>query len=91
VAAIGGGLLAPDVPVSATSPIVVGARSFGGALYVVAVNPTRAAVHATVTAPGLDGRTGTVLDEGRTVKASGDGFPDGFAPLAVHLYVFPPS
>jgi hypothetical protein len=91
VGAIGGGLLAPDVPASATSPIVVAARSFGGALYVVAVNPTRAAVHATVTAPALDGRSGTVLDEGRTVKPSGGGFRDGFAPLAVHLYVFPPS
>ena len=36
-------------------PVVVGARSFGGALYVIAVNPTRTAAHSTITAAGLVG------------------------------------
>jgi hypothetical protein len=58
---------------------------------VFAVNPTRTATRATVTVPGLGGRAGTVLEEGRSVTASGNAFSDDFGPLAVHLYVFPPS
>jgi hypothetical protein len=91
VAALGGALLAPEALASATTPVLAAARSLHGALYVVAVNPTRSATRATVTASGLDGRTGTALGEGRSVNASGDAFSDGFAPLAAHLYVFPPS
>jgi hypothetical protein len=40
--------------------------------------------------PGLGGRTGTVLGEHRGVNGSADQYSDGFAPLAAHLYVFPP-
>ena len=91
VAAIGGGLLAPDSPASATGPVIVGARSFGGALYVIAVNPTRTATRSTITARGLAGRPVGVLEEGRSVASSGDSFTDSFAPLGVHLYVVTPS
>jgi hypothetical protein len=91
VAAIGGGLLAPDSPASATGAVVVGARSFGGALYVIAVNPTRTATRSTITAAGLAGRPVGVLEEGRSVASSGDSFTDSFAPLGVHLYVVTPS
>ena len=71
VAAIGGGLLAPDSPASATGAVVVGARSFGGALYVIAVNPTRTATRSTITAAGLSGRPVGVLEEGRSVAVVG--------------------
>jgi hypothetical protein len=91
VAALGGALLSADAPASASAPVLAAARSLNGALYVIAVNPTRTATRATLTATGLDGRAGTVLGEGRSVNASGDSFSDGFAPLAAHLYVFPPS
>ncbi|HXJ63083.1 MAG TPA: hypothetical protein VNN79_04955, partial [Actinomycetota bacterium] len=91
VAAIGSGLLGPDVAASASGPVLAAARSSNGALYVFAVNPTRTAARANVTVPGLAGRVGMVLEEGRKVTASGDSFSDDFGPLAVHLYVFPPS
>jgi hypothetical protein len=91
VAALGAGLLGANAPASATAPIVAAARTANGALYVIAVNPARTFTHATITAPGLAGRTLTVLDEGRTVATSGNSFGDGFAPLAVHLYVAAPS
>jgi hypothetical protein len=90
VAALGAALLAPDAPVSATGPIVAGARALNGALYVIAVNPTRADVHATLTASGLDGRTLSALGEGRTIGAAGKSFADDFGPLAAHLYVAAP-
>jgi hypothetical protein len=91
VAALGGALLAPAVAASATGPVFAAARSMSGALYVFAVNPTRTATRATATVEGLGGRAGTVLEEGRSVTASGNAFSDDFGPLAVHLYVFPPS
>jgi hypothetical protein len=87
VAALGSALVAPDATASATAPVVAAARIANGALYVIAVNPTRTAVHATIDVPGLAGRSLTVLGEGRTVAASGESLSDGFAPLAVHLYV----
>ena len=91
VAALGAALVAPDAPVSATAPVVAGARSAGGALYVIAVNPTRRVVRATVRAPGLAGRAASVLGEQRTVASSGDELEDSFQPLEVHLYVAAPS
>jgi hypothetical protein len=90
VAALGGALLAPETSASAAAPVLAAARSFGGALYVIAANPTRRFVRATMQASGLAGRTLDVLEEGRTVASSGDSFEDGFAPFAVHLYVAKP-
>jgi hypothetical protein len=91
VQALGPALLAADAPVSADGPIKVGARRLGGALYVFAINPTYAAVSATISVPGLGGRTLQALGEGRGVTAKGDAFGDSFAPLAVHLYVAAPG
>jgi hypothetical protein len=90
VSALAAGLLAPDAPVSAGAPVIASARALNGALYVIAVNPTRKPVRATITAPGLGGRSVSVLGEGRTVAATGDSLVDAFAPLAVHLYVAAP-
>ena len=91
VSALGSALVAPDAPVSAGAPIVAAARSANGALTVIAVNPTRRTVRATIAAPGLGGRTATVVGEGRTVTADGDRLEDSFGPLAVHLYVAAPA
>ncbi|HZO63008.1 MAG TPA: hypothetical protein VFB35_08515, partial [Gaiellaceae bacterium] len=60
------------------------------ALYVVAVNPTRSSVRATIHVPGLGARGVEVLEEGRSVASSGDAFDDRFGPLAVHLYMARP-
>ena len=67
-AALGPALLAPDEPVSATPPVVAGARSFGGAFYVFAVNPTHESVHATIRAEGLHGDSAVVVGENRSVE-----------------------
>ena len=90
-AALGPALLAPDVPVSATPPVVAGARLLGGAFYVFAVNPTHESVHATIRAEGLHGDSAVVLGENRSVEISGGAIVDDFGPLAVHLYVVPPA
>jgi hypothetical protein len=90
VAALGGALFAPDIPASVSGPVLAGARALHGALYVIAVNPTRRFVRATIRVPGLDGRPVDVLEEGRAADSTGDSFTDGFAPLAVHLYVAKP-
>jgi hypothetical protein len=91
VQALGPALLAESVPASTNGVVKVGARRLDGALYVFAVNPTDAAVSATIAAPGLGGRTLQVYGESRAVGSKGDSFSDSFAPLAVHLYVAAPS
>jgi hypothetical protein len=91
VAALCAALIAPDAPASASRPIVAAARVANGAAYVIAANPRRSTVRATISTPGLRGRTVGVVGEGRSIGASGDSFVDDFAPLAVHLYVAPPA
>jgi hypothetical protein len=91
IAALGPALLAPDQPVSATPPVVAGARSHGGAFYVFGVNPTHRSVHATIRAPGLHGASAVVLGENRSVPITDGAISDDFGPLAVHLYVAPPA
>ena len=91
IQALGPVLLAPAAPVSADGPVEATARSFGGAFYVFAVNPTYAPVSATIRAPGLDGRPLQVLGENRAVTPKDGAFTDDFAPLAVHLYVAAPQ
>jgi hypothetical protein len=71
--------------------VIAAARVLNGALYVIAVNPTRRTVHAEIHAPGLAGRTVSVLGEGRMVGAAGDSLEDDYAPLAVHLYIAAPE
>ncbi len=89
--AFGAGLVGPDSPSSATPPVIAAARTANGALYVIAVNPTRRSIRARIEARGLGGRSLGVLEEGRTVPSSGDSFEDDFAPLAAHLYVAAPG
>lgn len=94
VKALGPALLSPDAPVSVKptgGPMIVAARGYNGALYVIAVNPGSGPIQAKIKAPGLDGRTLLVLDEYRTVQADGDTFSDDFPPLATHVYIAPPS
>lgn len=67
------------------------ARNFGGALYVIAINPTYHAMDATMHQALLNGRTLTVLGESRKVRSVHDAFGDSFGPLAVHIYYAGPA
>jgi len=82
-------LLAEQVPVrmKARSPVKVGARRYGGSLYLVAVNATEQPVTATFRAKGLAaGSRLAVWREGRTVTVRRTGVTDRFGPLEVHIY-----
>jgi hypothetical protein len=82
----------PDEAVSDDSQqVVVSARTWGGALYLIAVNSGYSAAQATFKLPVLNGRTLTVMGEGRRLASKGDSFTDSFAPLAVHVYIAPPA
>ena len=85
-------LLRPQVPSSANpSSVVTAAWELDGALYVVGVNTGIAAVDASLQVPGLAARTLSVLGEAPNAPSSADALSDQFAPLAVHLYVAPPT
>ena len=91
VAKLGPALVAPSIPAGSDQSLVrVGARAYGNAVYVIAVNAGFTPTAASIQVPGLAGRTLHVLDEERDIY-SGDGtFSDSFAPLAVHVYVAAP-
>jgi hypothetical protein len=92
VARLGQAVYMPNQPASDGDPQVhVAARSFGGALYVFAVNAGWTPTDAKITVPALDGRTLTVMGESRRFGTVGDSFTDHFAPLAVHIYIAPPA
>jgi hypothetical protein len=89
--AVAPGLLGAPVPARASAALELGATSYRGALYVVAVNPGVAPVRAEISVHGLGERTLTVLDEGRSVRASGGAFTELFPPLAARIYVAAPA
>jgi hypothetical protein len=92
VARLGPVVYQPDEAVSDDSQqVVVSARTWGGALYLIAVNSGYSAAQATFKLPVLNGRTLTVMGEGRRLASKGDSFTDSFAPLAVHVYIAPPA
>lgn len=67
--------------------IVISARTWAGAVYVIAVNAGDSATDATINIPSLHGRTLTVLAESRWVDSNGGSFTDHFDPLDVHIYI----
>jgi len=69
-------------------PLVGTARRFHGALYLIAVNPTRAPATTSLSLPGA--RSVLVFGEGRSLAAPGGRFADSFGPLAVHVYISRP-
>jgi hypothetical protein len=72
------------------SPVVVGARTFNGALYVIAVNPTYNPTAATIALKGVRSRSFSVFGESRAVNAWRGLLVDWFDPLAVHVYIAAP-
>lgn len=85
-------LLEPVQPVTLTAPAGVraAARSYNGALYVIAVNAgtTTASVHIAV--PGLGDRPLLALDTQRQLLPHGGAFDARLAPLHVGIYVAAP-
>jgi hypothetical protein len=85
-------LVEPAVAASSAvgSPVRVGARDHNGAVYVIAVNASRAPASTTITVPALADRTLVTLDAQHKVKASGGSFTTTFAPLEARIYIAAP-
>jgi hypothetical protein len=77
--------------VSLGSSVKVGAREHDGAVYVIAVNASRAPASATITVPALGNRSLRSLDGAHAVTANGGSFADSFGPLEVRVYVASPQ
>jgi hypothetical protein len=77
--------------VSLGSSVKVGAREHNGAVYVIAVNASRAPATATITVPAAGDRTLRTLDGAQVVTAKGGSFTDSFGPLEVRVYVASPQ
>jgi hypothetical protein len=58
---------------------------------VIAVNAGTRATDVRLTVPGLANRTLLTLGTPKTLKASSDTFSDRLRPLAVRIYVAPPT
>jgi hypothetical protein len=84
-------LFAPAADAQAGGAVKVGGHVLNGALYLFAVNSSFSAQTVSLSSPGLNGRTLTVIGEGRTVAAQDDSFQDHFDPLAVHIYMAAPQ
>jgi hypothetical protein len=67
--------------------VVISARTWAGAVYVLAVNAGDTAADVTINVPSLQARTLTVLGESRRIDSNGGSFVDHFDPLDVHIYV----
>jgi hypothetical protein len=86
-------LVEPNIAasVSVGSFVKVGAREHNGAVYVIAVNASRAATTATITVPALVDRVLLSLDGQHRVTASGGSFSDSFGPLEARVYIAAPA
>jgi len=86
-------LVEPNIAASVSlgSLVKVGARDHNGAVYVIAVNASRAPTTATITVPALGDRVLMSLDGQHRVTAAGGSFTDAFGPLEVRVYVAAPA
>jgi hypothetical protein len=77
--------------VSLGSTVRVGAREHNGAVYVIAVNASRAPTSATITVPAVGNRSLRSLDGAHSADAHEGSFTDSFGPLEVRVYVASPQ
>jgi hypothetical protein len=86
-------LVEPNIAASVSlgSFVKVGARDHNGAVYVIAVNASRAPTTATITLPALGDRVLMSLNGQHRVTAAGGSFTDAFGPLEVRVYVAAPA
>ena len=74
-------------PASNNPYVLVTARRRADDLLLVAANALREEAEATLTVPGLAGRTLHVVSEDRTIRAERDSFREQFAALETHVYL----
>ncbi len=94
IAALQPALLAPELPAGASrgKGIFVGARKLNDAIYVIAVNATRAKVTSQILVNGLGNfPLETVFEPKRRITPTGGLFSDTFGPLQTHIYVYAPD
>ena len=92
VARLGPAAYIPNLPATSDQgELLLVARNWGGALYVIAINPTYHSLDATMHQSLLNGRTLSVLGESRKIRSVNEAFGDSFAPLAVHIYYAGPN
>jgi hypothetical protein len=94
IAALAPALLAPELPAGASrgKGIFVGARRLNDAIYVIAVNSTRARVTSQILVNGLGNLPlETVFEPKRRITPTGGLFADTFGPLQTHIYVYAPD
>jgi hypothetical protein len=86
-------LVEPAIAASASldSTVRVGARDHNGAVYVIAVNASRAPSTATITVPALVNRTLVSLDGRYKVEAKDGAFTASLAPLEACIYIAAPA
>jgi hypothetical protein len=85
-------LVEPNIAASVSlgSFVKAGAREHNGAVYVIAVNASRAPATATITVPALGDRVVMSLDGQHRVTAAGGSFTDAFGPLEARVYIAAP-
>jgi len=85
-------LLQPAQPVrvEASPGVRASARTYHGAVYVIAVNGGTTATNIRLTVPGLANRTLLTLGRPKRLIARADAFADRLGPLDVRIYVAPP-
>jgi hypothetical protein len=90
ISALAPALLAPSLPATATAgPLRVGARSFNGATYLIAVNTSWRRVAASVGVSGLRG-VARSFGENRALPVQNGAIRDHFGPLQARVYVVDP-
>jgi hypothetical protein len=89
ITALAPALLASSTGHTCSAPLACKATALHGARYLLAVNPTRSAVHARL---GLSGASGSVRVYGgtRRLTVSAGGFSDTLPALTGRIYVAPP-
>jgi hypothetical protein len=92
IRALSPALLSSEIPVSSKAgALKVGARSYHGATYVIAVNSSsRLRMRAAITVPGLKASSVRVFGEGKTLLVRGGVIRDVLAPLQARVYIAPP-
>ena len=78
------------VQVEAAPGVRASARSYHGAVYVIAVNAGTSTTNVRLTVPGLGDRILSELDGARTFQARGGTFSDRLGPLRTRIYVAAP-
>jgi hypothetical protein len=76
---------------SLDSTVRVGARDHNGAVYVIAVNASRAPATTTITVPALVDRELVTLDGQNKASAKDGAFTATFAPLEARIYIAAPA